>query len=179
MRANAAANRERILDAAAEVFGKQGSAGSTEEVARRAKVGIGTVFRHFPTKADLIEAALLRHFEQLAGQIATNLQADGPQHALFATITMMVETGATKLSMASLLPDGSFPPAVRQASDEVRAMVAALLARAAREGNVRDDISVDEVYLLIRALAQTSALTRPDPKTLDASIQILLKGLQR
>jgi AcrR family transcriptional regulator len=57
---SACANRERILAAAEAVFGEHGAAGSTEDVARRAEVGIATVFRHFPTKAALVEAALGR-----------------------------------------------------------------------------------------------------------------------
>ncbi|WP_210745095.1 TetR/AcrR family transcriptional regulator [Nocardia flavorosea] len=60
MRQDARENRERILAAAEKVFGAHGGAGSTEEVDRRAGVGIATVFRHFATKEDLIEAALLR-----------------------------------------------------------------------------------------------------------------------
>src|SRR5580658_9480883 len=64
-RVDARANRGRILDAAEEVFGQGGESASTEEVARRAGVGIATVFRHFPTKAELLEAVLARRFERL------------------------------------------------------------------------------------------------------------------
>ena len=65
MRQDARENRERILAAAEVVFGARGATGSTEEVAQRADVGIATVFRHFPTKETLVEAALLRHFDHL------------------------------------------------------------------------------------------------------------------
>ncbi len=63
MRVDARLNRERILAAAEEVFGELGAQTSTEEVARRAGVGVATVFRHFPTQADLVEATLVRHFD--------------------------------------------------------------------------------------------------------------------
>ena len=68
MRKNARANRERILAAAEAVFGASGELGSTEDVAARAGVGIATVFRHFPTKDALIEAALVRQFDRLTEQ---------------------------------------------------------------------------------------------------------------
>ena len=178
MRANAVANRERILSAAGEVFGRLGAAGSTEEVAARAGVGIATVFRHFPTKAELIEAALLRHFEELATTVADRVDAPDAERALVDTVETMIKTGATKLTLASLLPDGTFPPSVREASDRVRAMMRQLVARAAREGGVRDDVTVDEIYLLVRALAQTAAVSSPPPATLDAAIAVVLDGLR-
>ena len=68
MRRNAVANRERIVAAALEVFGTHGAVASTEEVARRAGVGIATVFRHFPTKDALIEEALLRRLARFTSR---------------------------------------------------------------------------------------------------------------
>jgi len=67
-RIDARANRGRILDVAEEVFGQGGESASTEEVARLAGVGIATVFRHFPTKAALLEAVLTRRFDRLREQ---------------------------------------------------------------------------------------------------------------
>ena len=64
-RADARSNRARILDAAEEVFGRGGASASTEDVARLAGVGIGTVFRHFPAKAELLDAVLARRFDRM------------------------------------------------------------------------------------------------------------------
>src|SRR5690348_18019898 len=100
MRKNALANRERILAAAEAVFGEHGALGSTDEVARRAGVGIATVFRHFPTKEALIEAALVRHFTGLLDRTRAATTAPDPATALTALIREMIERGASKLTLA-------------------------------------------------------------------------------
>ena len=111
MRHDALRNRERILAAAEEVFGEQGAAGSTEEVARRAGVGIGTVFRHFPTKNELIEAALIRHFARLTDRARALADASQPDEALRALVREMIETGPAKITLASLAAGhGKIPP---------------------------------------------------------------------
>lgn len=177
MRANAAANRERILAAAEAVFSEHGATGSTEDVAQRAGVGIATVFRHFPTKAALIEAALLRHFEVLTEQAAQAAARADPGAAFRDLVRMMIVTGATKLTLASLLPDGTFPPSVHGSSQALRAIVAAALERAIAAGHVRTDVTVEEVYLLIRGLAQACTTTVTPADTLDGAIDIVLSGL--
>jgi AcrR family transcriptional regulator len=177
MRRNAAANRERILAAAEAVFGEQGAAGSTEEVARRADVGIATVFRHFPTKAALVEAALARHFE-LLGELATGL-ATGPDpgQAFRGLLRTLIETSSTKLTLASQMPDGELPPSVRSRVDALRAIIEDMLARAARSGAIRQDVTADEVYFLMRGIAQARATTSTAPETLSRAIDIVIKGL--
>ncbi|MCK9876390.1 TetR/AcrR family transcriptional regulator [Frankia sp. Ag45/Mut15] len=177
VRRNAAANRERILAAAQAVFGEQGATGSTEEVARRADVGIATVFRHFPTKDALIEAALVCHFERLAEQAAALATAMEPGEALRELLRTMIESGATKLTLASRLPAGEIGPEVDAAAGRLRATVADLLDRAISAGVVRSEVSVDEVYLLIRGLSQACATAPPAPETLRRATAVVLAGL--
>ncbi len=177
MRRNAVANRERILAAAEAVFGDHGAVGSTEEVARRAEVGIATVFRHFPTKAALIEAALVRHFDLLNDQVAELADRADPGPALHQLIRTMIETGSTKLTLASLVSDGTLPPSVATASDALRTRVQNLLERAQRSGEVRQGVSVDEVYLLIRGLAQASATMPTATETLQRAATVVISGL--
>ena len=115
MRADARANRERVLEAAEQVFGEFGAHASTEEVARRAGVGIATVFRHFPTKRHLIEAALVRHFEEITRRAVELHAAPDAAGALRDLVATMVTTGATKVTLANLLDaDGGFSPAAQQ-----------------------------------------------------------------
>ncbi|MCM3886479.1 TetR/AcrR family transcriptional regulator [Frankia sp. R82] len=177
MRRNAAANRERILAAAQDVFGEQGVTGSTEEVARRAGVGIATVFRHFSTKDVLIEAALVRHFERLTEQAAVLAAGVEPGEALRDLLRTMIESGSTKLTLASRLPAGEISPDVDAAAGRLRTTVADLLDRAVVAGVVRSDVTVDEVYLLIRGLAQACATAPPPPETLRRATGIVLAGL--
>jgi AcrR family transcriptional regulator len=103
MRQDARENRERILAAAEHVFGSRGETGSTEEVARLAGVGIATVFRHFPTKEALVEAALVRHFIGLLDSARAAATAPDPSAALSTLIHEMIERGASKLTLASML----------------------------------------------------------------------------
>jgi AcrR family transcriptional regulator len=175
MRANARANRERILAAAEAVFGEHGALGSTEDVARRANVGIATVFRHFPTKEALIEAALLRHFAELNAQAAALAAEPDAAGALRRLLATMIETGATKLTLATLV--GEPPPAVLAAAQGLRETISGLLERAKSAGAVHPDVTVDEVYVLLRGLSQATATMPPDPATLQRAIEIVHRGL--
>ncbi|MGC9666059.1 TetR/AcrR family transcriptional regulator [Planosporangium sp. 12N6] len=174
MRQDARENRERILAAAERVFGTQGEAGSTEEVARLAGVGIATVFRHFPTKEALIEAALVRHFTALLDRTRAAAAAPDPAAALPALIREMIERGASKLTLASMLGDA--PPAVVTVAGEVKAAVDMALQRAQAAGAVRPEVGVEELYLLIRALAQTTAAAVVPATVLDRAIDVILDG---
>jgi AcrR family transcriptional regulator len=178
MRRNALENRERILAAAEVVFGQQGAAGSTEEIARRADVGIATVFRHFPTKDALVEATLLRHFADLT--VKANALADDPDPAtaLRTLVQVMIETGATKITLASLVGDrGEFPASALEAARELRAAVDVVLRQAQKAGAARSSVTVDEVYLLIRALAQATATMPTADATIRGAVDIVLTGL--
>jgi AcrR family transcriptional regulator len=178
MRQDARENRERILAAAETVFGDQGATGSTEEVARLAGVGIATVFRHFPTKEALVEAALLRHFARLTERAHTLAAEPDPAAALHTLVRTMIETGATKLTLASALVDGGVLPAtVATASSDLKTAVGEALRRAQEVGAVRPSINVEEVYLLIRGLAQASATMATAPPVVDRAIDVVLAGL--
>jgi AcrR family transcriptional regulator len=180
MRQDARENRERILAAAEAVFGEHGGAGSTEEVARQAGVGIATVFRHFPTKEALIEAALLRHFAHLTDRARTLAESPDPATALSTLVRTMIETGATKLTLASLLADrGEFPASVNAASRRLQTAVKEVLNRAQDSGAASPSIRVEEVYLLIRGLAQASATIATRPSTLNRAIDIVLTGMSQ
>jgi AcrR family transcriptional regulator len=178
MRKNARANRERILAAAEAVFGADGELGSTEDVASRAGVGIATVFRHFPTKDALIEAALVRQFRRLDEQ-ATRLAGElDPGRAVRQLMATLVETSSTKLTLISLVSaHGELSPAVQEATTNVQATISGILARAKSQGAVREDVTVDEFFVLVRGLAQAAATMPTAPGTLDRAIEIIYRGL--
>jgi AcrR family transcriptional regulator len=176
VRRDARENRERILAAAEEVFGTRGEAGSTEEVARLAGVGIATVFRHFPTKDELIGTTLVRHFDQLTEK-AHALAAEDPAIAWRALVRTMIKTGATKLTLGSVLKE--VPTDAFTASHRLKTAVSEILRQAQDAGEVRASVTVDEVYLLVRGLAQATATQPTSPATLDSAIDIVLAGLSR
>ncbi|MBF8185582.1 TetR/AcrR family transcriptional regulator [Nonomuraea sp. K274] len=177
MRSDARANRDRVLAAAEEVFGEFGNAGSTEEVARRAGVGIGTVFRHFPTKRVLVKATIVRHLTLLAETARARGEGGEAGAAFRETFREMVSGAPAKLALVALLeePADSTGSAdeVEAAATTVREAVEELLSRGQQAGEVRADATVDEVYMLIRALANA----RGDRTVVDRAVDIVLDGL--
>ncbi|WP_030184950.1 TetR/AcrR family transcriptional regulator [Streptomyces sp. NRRL S-813] len=177
MRSDALANRDRVLAAAEEVFGESGKAGSTEEVARRAGVGIGTVFRHFPTKQLLIEATIVRHLTLLTNTARARAEDSEAGAAFRMTFREMVSGAPAKLALVALLEESAAPAGatdeVEAAASVLRDAVEVLLSRGQEAGEVRADATVDEIYVLIRALANA----RGDRAVVDRAVDMVLDGL--
>src|SRR6202047_811912 len=150
-RADAVRNRERVLEAAKQVFSAGGAEASLEAVARRAGVGIGTLYRHFPTREALFEAVYRREVEHLA-DLAEQLKAEGsPAEALARWLPRNVEFSATKKGMSAALALAAHSSSELYAYtfDRLTKAVGALLDRAAAAGEIRADISPED---LLRAL---------------------------
>lgn len=150
-RADAARNRERVLEAAKAVFNTGGPEASLEAVARRAGVGIGTLYRHFPTREALFEAVYRREVDQLT-ELAEQLKNEtAPVDALRRWLRANVEFVATKKGMSAALAI-----AIQGASEltaysfaRLTKAVGALLDRAVASGEIRSDIGPED---LLRAL---------------------------
>ncbi|WP_369233992.1 TetR/AcrR family transcriptional regulator [Streptomyces sp. R21] len=178
-RADARTNRERILNVAEEVFGKGGPSASTEEVARLAGVGIATVFRHFPTKAALLEAVLVQRFDRLREQAEALLHATDPGTAFFDFFSRLVADAAGKIAIGEALLEaggGDGGDAV-QASEGLRRAVGALLRQAQSAGAVRDDAELPEVYALLVAISRAAAHARLEEEVRDRMLTIVFDGL--
>ena len=151
-RADAVRNRELVLEAAKAVFSAGGADASLEAVARRAGVGIGTLYRHFPTRESLYEAVYRREVEQL-GELAEQLKSEPePVDALRKWLRSTVEFVATKKGMtaALALAAGKNNPELMAFSFErLTAAVGSLLERAVAAGEIRADMSPEDV---LRAL---------------------------
>jgi AcrR family transcriptional regulator len=150
-RADAIRNRERVLDAAKAVFSAGGPDASLEAVAKRAGVGIGTLYRHFPTREALFEAVYRREVQQL-GELAEQLKSDAsPVEALRRWLRSNVEFVATKKGMLAALALTVHGSSELHAHtfERLTAAVGALLERAAAAGEIRADISPED---LLRAL---------------------------
>lgn len=179
MRADARRNRARVLEAAEEVFAAEGASASTEEIARRAGVGIGTVFRHFPTKEALLEAIILGRVRRF-GAYADALVAQGdPETALFAFFARAAEESAAKKSFSEALAEGSVDldaaPGLRQS---LREKIEALLVRAQDVGAVRGDVHIPEVMSLFVATLRMAEHTKGDDDLRERTLDILLQGLR-
>jgi AcrR family transcriptional regulator len=151
-RADAVRNRERVLEAAKTVFSAGGSDASLEAVARRAGVGIGTLYRHFPTREALFEAVYRREVEQLT-DLAEQLRAENvaPTEALRRWLRANVEFVATKKGMSAALALAAHKTSELSAYsfDRLTQAVGALLDRAVAAGEIRADLGADD---LLRAL---------------------------
>src|SRR4051794_27189388 len=140
LRADARRNRARVLEAAEAVFAANGISASTEEIARAAGVGIGTVFRHFPTKKDLLAAIVRARLERVFARADELAAAGDPATAFFTFFTWMVEQSAAKKTvMEAVDQEGIEPP---KPMEEFRRAVDALLTGAQRAGAVRSDAAL-------------------------------------
>ncbi|MEU5881078.1 helix-turn-helix domain-containing protein [Spirillospora sp. NPDC047279] len=155
LRADAARNRAKILQTAEAVFAELGTSASTEEIARRAGVGIGTVFRHFPTKESLLEAVLAELVRGLAEEADALLAADDPEAAFFTFFTGVVQRSTAKNAvMQALAAAGVATATDSDTAGRLRAALATLLERAQHAGAVRADIGVREVMALLVAASR-------------------------
>jgi AcrR family transcriptional regulator len=171
LRADARRNRTKVLAAAQEAFAQDGMSVPLDEIARRAGVGAGTVYRHFPSKEALFEAVvadrvhrLLIHARDLAG-------APDPAAAFFDYLAMLAGEVAVKRDLADAL---SAPP---QAVDQLREALETLLSNAQQAGAVRPDITVTELLALLKGTA--IALVNAGPAiTIDTVFAVIADGLR-
>ena len=168
-------NYQRVLEAAREVFGELGAAASVEEIAARAEVGVGTVYRRFASKDALIDELLRLSMEALlraADEALAAPAADGLQQYLWAT----GEEFASHARYADLLLTRSADPAGRA---RLRAAVEELTARAVAAGTVAADVTSADVMALIWAMrGLVQATTDLPPDAWRRYLAIHLAGLQ-
>jgi len=145
-RADAVRNRERVLDAAKAVF-SQGGPASLETVAKRAGVGIGTLYRHFPTREALYEAVYRHEVDQLV-ELARHLEVERTRvEALRRWLRAGVEFMATKKGMAAALAMAAHgsPELVAYSLDRLTGALAELVQRAVAAGEIRADIDPEDL----------------------------------
>ncbi|MBJ7355597.1 MAG: TetR/AcrR family transcriptional regulator [Thermoleophilaceae bacterium] len=184
-RADAARNRERILEVANEAFREGGLEVSVAEIARRAGVGSGTLFRNFPTKTDLIHAIVEMHMNQWLDVIEKSLAAEevGPAFEAFferAVLFNYLDRGMLEAVKGGMLNDDADLNACKC---EALASTAKLIERAQAAGVLRQDLNADDIYALAAGVAESAhAAVREglaDPK--DAHMRymgVMLAGLR-
>jgi len=157
-RADAARNRERLLEAAKAVLGAGGPNASLDAVARAAGVGPGTLYRHFPTREALFEAVYRREVEQLVELSAQLASTSGPVVALRTWLAANVEFVATKKGMAAALALAAYGTSELHAytSDRLTGAVRTLIDRAVAAGSMRSDVGPGDVLRLMVALCYSA-----------------------
>jgi AcrR family transcriptional regulator len=152
LRADAARNRARLLESAYETFAAEGLAVPIDEIARRAGVGAGTVYRHFPTKEDLFRAVVDSRIRHIIDAGRALLDVPGPAEALFAFLrSMVLDWGATDQGLVEALAGlGIDVDSVAPDADaDFRGLLGELLTAAQRAGTVRPDVDVAEIKTLM------------------------------
>ncbi len=162
LRADARRNRERILTAAKTAFAEAGVHAQMEDVARRAGVGVGTVYRHFPTKEVLVGELLAQKFRLLLQGAREALDVEDPWEAFAGTLRRNAELMAADAAVQDALmraeADWSQAEAARQ---ELKRTFAIVIDRAQAAGVVRGDFTIDDVPMLMCGLCSTMAAGPP------------------
>ncbi|HEY2500506.1 MAG TPA: helix-turn-helix domain-containing protein [Mycobacterium sp.] len=152
LRADAARNRARVLEVAYETFAAEGLSVPIDEIARRAGVGAGTVYRHFPTKEALFAAVIEDRMQHLVDDGYALLKSEGPGEALFAYLrSIVLQWGATDRGLVDALAGLGIdiPSVAPDAEDAFLALLADLLRAAQDAGTARQDIGVREVKSIL------------------------------
>src|SRR6516225_10475050 len=179
-RADALRNRERLLEAAKAVISMGGADASLEAVARRAGVGIGTLYRHFPTREALYEAVYRHEVDQLV-ELARHLEVErAPVEALRRWLRAGVEFMATKKGMTAALAmaaQGS-PDLVAYSLDRLTRAVGELLQRAAAAGEIRVDIDPEDLLRTLVGMCYAHDRLGWQAKVLRL-VDVFIDGLRR
>ncbi|WP_433059258.1 TetR/AcrR family transcriptional regulator [Dactylosporangium sp. CS-033363] len=164
-----------MLEAAEEVFAAEGVGASTEAVARRAGVGIGTVFRHFPTKEALLEAVLVERMRALVEHARAAAGDADPGTALFGFLEHVVAQSASKNALAGAV--GDVTEVVGDVRGELLGAVDVLVAKARDAGALRRDVGATEVVAVLVG-ASHAAMWAPDEQTRATAVRVILDGLR-
>jgi len=173
LRADARRNRERVLKAARAVFADKGTEAQIDDVARRAKVGVGTVYRHFPTKEALLDALVRERFEEIAGFAREALEREDAWEGFCELIWRAAERNAADLAFCEAIASTDKSAIVEEvglmrSTDE-------LIARAKAEGRMRADATREDVPMM---MAGASAVMRLSPTAWRRYLTIMLDGLR-
>jgi len=176
-RADAQQNRERILEAAKEAFGKAGANASLDDIAKQAGVGPGTLYRHFPSREELLKSVYRVEVEKLAAAEQRFAETLPPVEALRAWMLLFVDYIATKKIIASALnelvgdPKKAFEASFVQISEAIRTLV----RRAVRNGDIREDL--DPMDLLRALVGVANISSSPDwQQSARRLVDILITG---
>ncbi len=180
LRADARRNRARVLEAARITFAKDGLAVPLDDIARRAGVGAGTVYRHFPTKEALFEAVVIGRFQDLVDEARSLRGAEDPGGAFFGFLSRLVEEGVVKKDLIEALAGAGIDLdlARSQVLRDLREAVAELLGRAQQDGAVREDVGAADVMALMTGASLAIRHHGGDSDATDRMVAIVSDGLR-
>jgi AcrR family transcriptional regulator len=175
LRADARRNRERILKAARAVFADQGIHSQIDDVAKRAKVGVGTVYRHFPTKEALLDALVRERFEEIAGFAREALEREDAWEGFCELIWRAAERNAADLAFCEAVAFADQSSVVEdvglaRSTDE-------LMERAMAQGQMRPDATQADVPMMMCGASSVMRLS-PTPDAWRRYLTLMLDGMR-
>lgn len=180
LRADARHNRERVLDAAEALFAELGLQAQTDDIAVRAGVGVGTVYRHFPTKRELVEAVIVRRTEALLAAVRAAIDDPDPGQAFRSIFARGAELLGGNRALAEDVARGmnvpALPPGIKE---ELFGAMSALAARAQAAGQLRPDLCPADVLMLVACVAHSVDVAQQfDPCMRRRFLALVLDGLR-
>jgi AcrR family transcriptional regulator len=179
LRADARRNREAVIAAAKKLFADQGLDAQMPDVAKAAKVGVGTVYRHFPTKEDLIAALAGERFERLAEKAREGIEAEDPWQGLCDFIRFSAQIQADDRGLCEVM--GSRPDLMEAAAlgTALPELSERLVKRAQRAGELRRDLAWEDIPMIACSLGRsTYATVGPAKGRWPRLVEIVLDGLR-
>ena len=179
LRADAQRNRQRILDAAEEVFAKEGLAVPVDVVAERAEVGVGTLYRHFPTKEALFEAIVVTKLDQLIEAAGSGDDGDAAQ-VFFDFLRRMSDQVSLKHDLFDALAAAGvdFKSRCGDRVQLLRSALDRLRQRAVDSGQVRGDVTMDQIMTLVIGACQQAEHSGADEHDARQMVGIICDGLR-
>jgi AcrR family transcriptional regulator len=179
LRADARRNRERLLEVAVRAFSQEGPDATLDAIAKEAGVGIGTLYRHFPTREAMIEAAYRNELARLCDAVPGLLQDMPPDQAARAWMDRYIDYMATKRGMAdalrAVIASGRTPYA--QSRDRLVSAITTLLRAGAAAGTLRSDVEPADVFASLAGVSLTAG--EPDKREQAGRLlDLLMDGLR-
>ncbi|MCX5204609.1 TetR/AcrR family transcriptional regulator [Streptomyces sp. NBC_00237] len=186
MRADARRNYEKLLSEARTAFAEHGTDASLEEVARQAGVGIGTLYRHFPTRHALMSAVFQGAVDELLARAHELADAEAPCEALVSWLRAIIThageyRGLARALMSASGTDGDTggpASALTSCSNPMREAGTTLLVRAQQSGAVRPDVPIRDLMQLTNAIALAAEQSPGDPELADRLLSLAVRGLR-
>lgn len=179
-RADARRNRERILDAAQEAFAEAGPDASLNEIARRAGVGPGTLYRHFPHRSALLEAVLKDRIDALCGRTDELLAADSADEALADWLRAFLAHARVNHGLGStlLIEELEESGTLDGCRQRILGTAERLLARAQETGTARPGLRADDLIQLVVGIALSTAHADADPRQPERLLDLVLDAVR-
>jgi AcrR family transcriptional regulator len=179
LRADARRNREAILKAARKVFSDRGQDAQMDDIARRAKVGVGTVYRHFPTKEALLEELVRESFRELAGMWLAAIERPDPWQTFVDLMWQAGELHASDRAFTEVVAEAKMAVAEQAARETgLNDSLMSLVRRCQAAGAMREDLEIDDLQALFCGLGAVTARDPGDGRMWRRYLTLMLDALR-